>query len=133
LDSHLRLRLAILSVLALASVGCGGGTGRVTGHVVRKDGKPLEGANLVARNAETGKSVYATTDAAGSFELSQQKPSEGVPPGSYEVTIVERRPDRDAMVKPTISAKYSDPAKSGVKFSVAAGETKVVDVTVDPP
>ena len=133
LTSRYRLTLALLGASAIVSAGCGGGVGHVSGRVVHKDGSPLDGANIVARCAETGKSVYATSDAQGHFEMSPQKPGEGVPPGSYEATIMERRLDRESAIKPTIAAKYSDPTKSGLNFTVAAGETKTFDVTVDPP
>lgn len=118
---------------SLAAGGCGGtDNGRVSGRVVRKSGEALAGANIIARNNETGQSCYATTAADGRYELSGGESGTGVPAGDYSVVIVEKKASRDAISPPTIADRYSDPAKSGLSFTVAGGEEKSFDVTVEP-
>ena len=126
--------LAVIGACALTTLGCGGpAAGRVNGQVVRKGGVPLADANLIARNNETGKSCYATTEADGQYEFSSGEAGAGVPPGTYSVVVLEKQAGRDAIRQPTIAARYGDPAQSGLSFTVAAGEKKTFDVTVDPP
>jgi hypothetical protein len=125
---------AFVVAATILLAGCGGSDhGRVTGRVVQAKGAPLAGANVIARSDETGKTSHGTTDADGNYELSTTEPGDGTPPGTYKVVITEVRGDPDAIQPPTIADKYSDPAQSGLTFTIAAGEDKTFDVTVDPP
>jgi hypothetical protein len=129
------VRSAALVVATLAPLtGCGGGEqGRVTGQVVRSTGAPLSGVSVIARSDESGKTSYGTTDGEGHFELSTITAGDGVPPGRYRVVIMEPRGATEGTRPVTIAAKYGDPAKSGLSFTLVAGEDKTFDVTVDPP
>lgn len=122
------------AAVLLACAGCSGSANqRVAGRIVRSDGAPLVGATVTARHEETGVSYYGTTDADGRYELSAVESGAGAPPGTYRVVIMEQRGDRDSIHRPTIAAKYSDPALSGLTLTVVAGEDAAFDVTVDPP
>lgn len=114
--------------------GCGkSGQGKVTGKLLRRDGTPLANANVIARCNETGKSVKADTDQEGHFAMGTAELGDGVPPGNYAVAIVEDRGDADHRRRPTIASKYLDPAKSGISVTVAAGESKDLNLTLDSP
>ena len=114
--------------------GCGrSGQGKVTGTLLHRDGTPLVNANVIARCNETGKSVHAGTDQEGNFAMGAADLGDGVLPGNYAVGIVEDRGDSDHRRRPTIAAKYFDPAKSGISVNVAAGESKVLNLTLDSP
>ena len=114
--------------------GCGGdGRAAVSGRVVRADGSPLAGARVIARSDATGKSANDATDADGQYELGGETPGDGVPPGDYAVIVIEDRGQTDGMRPATIAGKYADPAQSGLAFSVAPGEIKTFDITVDAP
>jgi hypothetical protein len=116
----------------LAVCGCGGSeTARVTGTLLHKDGTPVAGARVVARSAETGKSVYGTAGADGKFELSGGEESDGIPSGNYDVIILEDRGDPDTRRPATVAAKYRDPATSGLKVSVPPGESIEVSLVLD--
>jgi hypothetical protein len=113
--------------------GCGGSnTGTVRGTVLHADGSPLAGARVVARSAETGETAYGTTDADGSFELGGAS-GDGVPPGDYDVIVLEDRGDPDSRQALTVAAKYRDPEKSGLAVSVQSGELQQLNFTLDPP
>ncbi len=127
-----RYTAAGLAVLAALFCGCGGdGRAAVSGRVVRADGDPLSGARVVARSDATGKSASDTTDAEGRFELGGETPGDGVPPGDYAVIIIEDRGQTDGMRPASIAGRYADPAQSGLAFTVAPGESKTFDITVE--
>jgi len=123
-----RLRYALL---VLVVTGCGDDRAHVTGKVARADGSPLSKARVIARS-DSGKSASDVTDQEGRFRLSASEPDGGMEPGTYAVIIVEDRGRTDNMRAASISAKYADPAQSGLNFSVAAGEEKTFDITLDP-
>ncbi|HMO86235.1 MAG TPA: carboxypeptidase-like regulatory domain-containing protein [Lacipirellulaceae bacterium] len=132
--ARLRWPQGLLAIAALAAAGCGGsGNASITGTVTRPDGTPAEGLRVIARSAETGKWGSGVTDHSGKFTLGNAEPGDGLPPGDYAVTIVEDTGGIDQMSRPTIAVRYGNPDQSGLSFSVAAGEKKVFDVTVDPP
>ncbi len=113
--------------------GCGGDLAFVAGRASRPDGKPVVGANVIARSEVSGKSVSGVTDSDGHYSLALPESGAGVPPGEYKVAVVENRGMSDNMRPATISAKYSNPDQSGLSFTVVAGDDKVFDIVVDPP
>lgn len=112
--------------------GCGSNNhGQVTGKIIRQDGSPLVHARIIARSDATGKSAYDTTDADGTYHLSTVQPGDGIPAGDYNIVIIEDTGDFENRKPATITAKYADPAKSGLKLRVGAGEDKELNITVD--
>ena len=121
------------SLATIIITGCGAAdTGRVSGTVLNASGAPLVRARVIARSAETGKSVYATSDSSGNFELNGSE-GEGVPAGEYDVIVLEDRGDPDARQPLTVAAKYRSHETSGLKVIVEVGETSDFNVTLDPP
>ncbi|HEY3394725.1 MAG TPA: hypothetical protein VGK58_18615, partial [Lacipirellulaceae bacterium] len=66
-------------------------------------------------------------------ELGVGENGDGIPPGNYDVIIVENRGDPDNRRPPSIAAKYGDVRISGLQLSVEAGETENLRITLDPP
>jgi hypothetical protein len=116
-------------------VGCARQADRayVTGTLQTRDGTPLRGASVIATSPETGKSAQGRTDQDGNFELGMTEKGDGLAVGNYNVGIVEDRGDPDNRRPPTIAAKYGDPAKSGITLTVTAGESKELNLKLDPP
>jgi hypothetical protein len=125
---------AALAAIALLMAGCGGEPrGYVSGRVVRKDGSPVVAAVIMARAEATGKSASAQTDVDGHYSLGVAQMGDGLPPGDYGFIVMEERMGLDGGGNRTISARYRDYAQSGLSFSVADGESKTFDITVDGP
>jgi hypothetical protein len=103
----------------------------VQGRVTRSDGSPLVGATVTARSEATGKWGRGVTDADGYFELGGTTAGDGIPPGEFYVTIVEDRGDM-GQLPATIPARYERPTQSGLTLTVVAGESKELNVTLDP-
>jgi hypothetical protein len=123
-----------LALLLSLIAGCGsGGLAKVQGTVTRQDGTPLAGARVIARSQESGIAATGGTDEKGHFELRQAETGAGIPAGDYDVLVAEDRGPMDAQASATISLKYQRASTSGLQLSVAAGEKKVVEWTLDPP
>jgi Carboxypeptidase regulatory-like domain len=136
IDRAWRLGLALsVALMAYACGGCGASSdrARVSGTLLRHDGTPLAGANVVAQATDAGKSASATTDAQGRFEIGNAAQGDGIAPGNYNVFIVEDLGDRDSRQRPTIADKYKDPAKSGISITVKPGDTQELNLTLDRP
>jgi hypothetical protein len=113
-------------------VGCSGANqATVQGIVVTNDGKPLVGARVIARLKNTGVSVTGGTDASGRFVLETSASEPGITAGDYEVIIVEDLGPMDAQRRPSIAMKYRNAATSGLEFTVAPGEEKELNWTLD--
>lgn len=129
--SYISLSAAAACCLALI-VGCSSSDlASVSGKVVRHDGAPVAGVQLTARSAESGKWGSAVTDQDGRYFLSSASAERGLPPGAYELIIIEDRGDVDEPAAKTIPRKYGDAATSGLSFSIKPGDEIVYDVTID--
>ena len=94
------------ALLMCVCSGCGSSDrAHVSGTVVRHDGSPLVGAKLIATSAETGQSATASTDTNGHFDFGTGESGDGIPPGNYNVVIVEDLGDMDNRRAPTIAVK----------------------------
>ncbi len=127
------LAAALTAVCIDAGCARQGDRGSVTGTLQTSNGTSLQGANVIATSSETGKSAQGTTDQAGHFELGTAAKGDGIPLGNYNIGIAEDRGDPDDRRPPTIAARYRDPATSGIKLTVNAGESKELNLKLDPP
>jgi hypothetical protein len=127
------LQALFVGLVVFPIAGCGKkGEATVSGRATYKNGTPLVNARILARSNETGKSAVGATNENGDFVLVGANPGDGVLAGTYNVYIAEDRGDPDNPRRPTIAAAYSDPAKSGLTFTVAAGEHTAFDISLSP-
>ena len=119
----------------LTIAGCGGADSPayVSGTVLHRDGTPLVNAKLLARSEETGKTGTGITDDKGHYEMVTVKLGDGISAGNYHIAINEDSGDPDHRNPATISAKYRNPATSGLQINVKAGDSTVFDAKLDPP
>jgi hypothetical protein len=101
--------------------------------VIQHDGAPLVGGLVIARSDATGKSASGETDSEGRFELSVAEVGDGLPPGEYGVIIQPGRLKLEESSQAPVASKYRNPETSGLSLSLAAGEDKVLDITLDAP
>jgi hypothetical protein len=124
----------LLTAVAAALSGCGeANRARVSGTLQRADGQPLVGARVIARSTDASVSASGYSDSQGQFELTTAEPGDGVPPGEYQLAVIEDRGDRDNRQPPTIAAKYRDQSTSGLRVSAATGEEVRTELRLDPP
>ncbi|MFO0880450.1 MAG: hypothetical protein U0840_24155 [Gemmataceae bacterium] len=144
--SYLTLALALL--IGLTAVGCGGGTGNISGEVKVKD-KPLPDGLITFFSQEGKKKVVLGPIKDGKYKV------EGVPVGKAIITVqtVTKAPAFDIKAKDggkeppvkgkdakkpdpknapvTVATKYGDQKTSGLEVTVALGD-QTHDLTVEP-
>jgi hypothetical protein len=155
---HVRFAPRPTGWLFLAACGLLSGcseAGPVTGPVrgrVTLAGEPLAGVTLFFRHAETMQGVTVHTGPDGTYEVRSHKDT-GLPPGTYQVAVrprnelnsddealrrtVERMKQADPWAMPPapptkVPALYHDPATSGLRIEVAAGDNPPFDFDLRP-
>jgi len=123
------LALAGLSFLAMTGMGCNKSDKprSVTG-VVKYNGKELPGGSITFMGGADGKTSTTTLiDTDGKYTMPN------APLGEVKISVVgpTRSSDASASAKPPVvlPQKYSDPAKSGLTYTVPEGaSTKDIDL-----
>jgi hypothetical protein len=120
-----RLALTAALVLLVASAGCGRRMYPVHGTVTLADGQPLTRGMVIFESQEDGVPVMARGEIKpdGSYQLSTEKPGDGVPPGKYRVHInpmdLSEVPDEKKNLP--FDIKYLRAQTSGLEYEVKAG------------
>ena len=121
------LRLAAASFLFAALAGCSGGKVPVRGIVTLDDGSPLTKGLVVFERTDGGPPITARGEikSDGRYELSTDKPGDGVPQGRYKVLInpmdLSDIPDEQKHLP--FDVKYTKFTTSGLECEVKAGGT----------
>ena len=123
-----------LAMLCVPVAGCGaaGGSGGpavfpVTG-VVKLNGQPVAGADIVFNLKDGTGSSFGRTDASGIYQLTTRRSNDGAPPGDYLVVIskADEAPPPDSANIPQDSPNYNPfvgkaaPAKPKAKSGIPA-------------
>lgn len=133
------LRSLCLFLTAAALVGCSSDGLQPLQGTVTLDGKPLEGAAISFSPIEGGRPATGKTDADGKFTLASYKAGDGLPAGSYKVTVVKLDAKRQAQAAPSTDENSTEPQAMGnleqgvsfvtpVKYSSPATTDLIVDV-----
>ena len=136
---------AVAAVFALvASSGCGGRTGDVSG-VVKLKGQPLDGGQVIFKGG-SGKLIGADINADGTFTAL------GIPTGKVQVGVSYVDPkateyfralsaaSKEGKAQPKgkpedfnkVPGKYGDPEGSGLTIEVKAGKNEGVEIDLKP-
>lgn len=83
------LRFLSLLLATLLLTGCGGSNLQPLTGTVTLDGKPLADAAISFIPVEGGRPASGNSDADGKFTIASYTAGDGLPPGSYKVTIVK--------------------------------------------
>jgi len=111
--------------IAVTAAGCGPRMYPVRGTVTLEDGTPLAKGLVIFERFEGGRALTARGDIGpdGSYELSTEKPGDGVPPGKYRVSInpldTSDTPDEQKVLP--FDVKYLNLKTSGLEYEVKAG------------
>jgi hypothetical protein len=123
-------------VVTLAAAGCGGGKYPVRGTVALDDGTPVVKGLVVFERTEGGKPITARGEIKpdGSYELSTDKPGDGVPTGKYRVLVnaLDLSDVPDEQKKLPFDFKYQKFETSGLEFEVNDGPN-VYPITLNRP
>src|SRR5438309_1488 len=114
--------LLLAGILAAVSVGrlvAQTSTGTIRGYVKDANGAPLSGADIQAKNVETGVVRTATTAASGAYVLP------GITPGTYE--LLARHIGNAAQRRPVV---VQIGVTALVDFALQAGAVELAAVTV---
>jgi hypothetical protein len=123
----MRLFRLALPILFTALAGCAGGKHPVRGIVTLDDGTPLTKGLVVFERVDGGPPISARGEIGsdGRYELSTDKPGDGVPVGKYKVLInpldLSDVPDEQKQLP--FDLKYMKFETSGLECEVKPGGT----------
>lgn len=127
-------RLLAAIVLLLVVAGCAERVVPVSGTVLLHNDRPA--ANVTVVFEAPAEQIMATgvTDRDGHYALIQPPATQGVPEGSYNVSIYHPSPmdSSQAQVKDLFDLRYERSDKSGLTANVTASQAKF-DFKLDPP
>ena len=111
-------------------IGCSSGFIPTGGKVTFEDGSPVTSGGIVFETGGFMADGHIQSD--GSYTLSSLKPGDGLPAGTYKVTISSVEFGADNRPIYYVNPKFSDPATSGLTAEVSKGQSKF-DFTVTKP
>jgi hypothetical protein len=121
----MRWRVLLMLPVAAAVLGCGG-IYPVKGKMQFSDGTPLPAGTLVNFTDERGVSGgYGVVGPDGSFEMTFERPQDGLPKGTYRVSV--RPPSPHGM---TEEQKKTAPPLGGIPLKYMHPETSDLIVEI---
>ncbi len=130
-----KCRLLLGTVLLLTIVGCGTSAGPTSGVVRFDDGTPVTSGSIEFRRL-TDKARFASRiDPQGMFQPTSQEGAVGLPPGKYEVVVVQIVLTEDLALEAhthgnTVPRRYADYYTSGLKVDIAPNQAKRIEIVV---
>jgi hypothetical protein len=155
------IRWAMVAGVLVAICGCGSGAGKVVvvpvSGSVKYKGQPVDGALVSFATTASPRTAVGMTDAQGNFKLTTMNTDDGAVAGEHVVTISKAakadgnvpkmqspedyakymqqtgstKPPGAEVSKGMIPEKYSNPATSGLKRTVVAGESNVFNFDLE--
>ncbi|PQO36442.1 carboxypeptidase-like regulatory domain-containing protein [Blastopirellula marina] len=128
---HLQRTFGLLLV-AFLFAGCGGNALQPLQGTVTLDGQPLADAAVSFSPVAGGRPASGKTDADGKFTLASFTAGDGLPVGSYKVTIVKIDTKKQAQAAPS-SEEDGDAPESAAMGAVEQGVSFVTPVKYSSP
>ena len=131
----IHFRLALLLLVATLS-GCSSQQ-PATGIVEYTDGDPVQSGSIEFRSLETGDRYAGKIASDGAFTLRDQDGNESLPPGDYEIVVVQIVMTEDVAAADhqhgrTVPRRYADYYTSDLRYSNQANRTTLIGVELDP-
>ena len=127
--------LALILVMQLT--GCGGSAlGPEEGRITFGDGSPVTSGSVEFRNRSTRERFTSRIESDGSFAPISGEGILGLPPGDYEIVVVqivltEDLAKEDHVHGNTVPRRYADYYTSDLQISVATGELDPIQIVID--
>ncbi len=117
-------------------VGCGGESVPAAGRIVFADSQPVRSGKVEFRGKTERVRGSATLDEDGRFRLRGDSGQDGIPPGQYDVIVVqfivvENRSLAEHGHGAPVPRRYADYFTSGLTAEVPTGGTTDLVVTVE--
>lgn len=134
--SFKRSLLLLVSGFLLTIVsGCSGPVGPITGTVKFGDGSPVQSGTIEFRDVETKVRFAAKISSDGTFVPSDEEGNVGLPPGEYDVVVVQMVLTEDLALEShshgsTVPRRYADYNESELSVDVKRGQTSGLAITV---
>lgn len=108
-----------------------------TGIIEYTDGDPVQSGSIEFRSLETGARYAGRIASNGTFALRDQDGNESLPPGEYEMVVVQIVMTEDVAAADhdhgqTVPRRYADYYTSDLRYSNQADRTDSIRVELDP-
>lgn len=112
--------LVLLSLLLVSSIGCGDGRpGRVpVSGKITIDGKPVPFGAVQFKPVGGGRTAGGPLNAQGEYSVSMYELNDGLPPGSYMVSVKSDQTVSDSAVRWLVPKRFSKPKTSGLTADI---------------
>lgn len=127
---------ALLAVLILVNlIGCGSPVGPMLGRVRFEDGSPVQSGRIEFRRLSDGSRYVSRIAADGGFRPADSDGRNGLPPGKYEVVVVQIVLTEDLAAEDhdhgiTVPRRYADYHTSDLRTEVEAGQVGQIELTL---
>ncbi|QDV69317.1 hypothetical protein Poly24_30320 [Rosistilla carotiformis] len=128
--------VAIGCILLLTSIGCGPPIGPTSGIVRFDDGEPVRSGSIEFRRLSDKERFASRISSGGEFQPVNQAGEIGLPPGSYEVVVVQIVLTEDLAKSAhahgnTVPRRYADYYTSGLSVEVAEAQTEPIELILE--
>lgn len=129
--------VSLFAVTFMPLVGCGGTVGPTSGTVRFVDGTPVMSGSIEFRRLADERRFASRISPEGSFEPKSRDGDVGLPPGTYEVVVVQIVLTEDLAKEAhahgtTVPRRYADYYTSGLKVEIASDRTDPVMIVLEP-
>ncbi|MCH1438287.1 MAG: carboxypeptidase regulatory-like domain-containing protein [Rubripirellula sp.] len=127
--------LLLGTALLLMIAGCSKSEGPTSGLVRFDDGTPVTSGSIEFRRLTDKVRFASRINPQGMFQPTSQEGAVGLPPGTYEVVVVQIVLTEDLAFEAhthgnTVPRRYADYYTSGLKVDIAPNQVKRVEIVV---
>lgn len=124
-----------LCAFCLSFLGCGRAVGPVSGIVRFSDGEPVRSGSIEFKRKSDQVRFASRISDDGSFQPTDQDGSVGIPPGDYDIVVVQIVLTEDLAFElhshgSTVPRRYADYYTSGLETKISAGQLDPIEIIV---
>ncbi len=127
--------LLLGTVLLLTIAGCSKSEGPTSGLVRFDDGTPVTSGSIEFRRLTDKVRFASRINPQGMFQPTSQEGAVGLPPGTYEVVVVQIVLTEDLALEAhthgnTVPRRYADYHTSGIQVTVVDNQEKPIEIAI---